>query len=305
MLNSLLSLYFAGSISGNPSPQITEEIEPKTEISLIQDFQLDSVLSPHAAPLKNPEMVAPVLNAKSTLSMDLKSGTILYEKNAHQRLPIASITKLMTMLIILEENALNETVTVTANAARTEGSNMNLQAGEQISLNSLLQGTLIHSANDAAVALAEHNTGSTEKFVEKMNKRALELGLVNTHYANPTGLDHPDNYSSAYDIAQLSRIVYKKDFIRNTATTPEITVHSLNKNITHRLEATNELLDSYLNIKGLKTGRTDAAGQCFSAIAQNDQNNEIITVVLNSPDRFQETKILVDWSFRAYTWPSN
>ncbi len=234
--------------------------------------------------------------------MDLESEEILYGKNIHTRMPMASITKLMTILIILEENNLDEVVTVSNNAASTTGSRMNLQAGERITVENLLYGAIIHSANDAAVALAEHNAGSVSGFVQKMNKKALELELVNTRFQNPIGWDDPLNYSSPHDLARLSKIVYQDEFVKKAATIKNMVVRSTNGAYTHRLESTNDLLNSYLNIKGLKTGRTSAAGLCLATIAKSDEGNKIITVVLNSPARFRETKILVDWTFRAYNW---
>ena len=208
----------------------------------------------------------------------------------------------MTMLIILEENDIGEVVKVSANAATVEGSEMFLRPDEEITVKNLLFGCIIHSANDAAVALAEHNAGTVKAFVEKMNTYALKLGLVNTHFSNPIGLDETDNYSSAYDIAKLSKHLYQKEFIRDAAVLKELDVKSVDGNYTHKLKSTNDLLGSYLKVKGLKTGSTDKAGLCLVAIAENDKGNDIITVVLDSPARFTETKILIDWVFRAYNW---
>ncbi|MEK7672594.1 MAG: serine hydrolase, partial [Patescibacteria group bacterium] len=127
--------------------------------------------------IKDPLMISPIIDARGVIAMDITTGEILYEKNSHKQLSMASITKLMTMLLILEDNNLNEVVTISHNAANTEGSTMFLREGEEITIQNLLYGTLIHSANDAAVALAEHNAGSVEKFLEKMNTRAQELKL--------------------------------------------------------------------------------------------------------------------------------
>lgn len=215
---------------------------------------------------------------------------------------IASITKLMTILIVLEENKMDEIVKVSNNAAATEGSQMQLRTGEEITVENLLYGALIHSANDAATALAEHNADTVSKFVEKMNARAERLGLINTHFSNPIGLDQSNNYSSAADIAKLSRFVYHNKFIQQAATLKTMEVTSTSGKFIHKLSSTNDLLDSYLKIKGLKTGKTTEAGLCLVSIAENDHGNEIITVVLDSPARFEETKFLVDWVFRAYNW---
>ncbi|MFC1616319.1 D-alanyl-D-alanine carboxypeptidase family protein [Patescibacteria group bacterium] len=305
MVSSFLSLYIASAMQPGIENQAIdiEAIPTKTSVEMT-NFDISDLLNNNLKPIKKPQFVAPIINASSSISMDLNTGAVLYEKEAHQRRPLASITKLMTILIILDENKLEEEVIVSSNAANTEGSTMYLVAGERITVENLLKGALIQSANDAAVALAEFNAGNVNSFIEKMNKKALDLGLINTHYENPTGLDQPNNYSSAYDIAKLAQHIYSYNFITQTAPIQNMEVKSVNGRLTHKLEATNELLDSYLNIKGLKTGRTQAAGLCLVAVAENENKNQIISVVLNSPDRFKESKILLDWVFRAFNWPT-
>ncbi len=289
MLSSLISIYIATALQPSFNPDLLEKI----------GLNFEENISPA---IKNPYFISPLIDAEGSIAVDLKSNQILYEKNANRRLQIASITKLMTILIILEENKMDEVVKVSPYASSIEGSEMFLRTNEEITVENLLYGALIHSANDAAIALAEHNAGSADKFVEKMNAKATSLGLSNTHFSNPAGLDSSDNYSSAIDVVELSRQVYKNDFVKNTAIIKNMTVKSIDGNHTHKLESTNDLLNSYLKIKGLKTGKTDSAGLCLVAIAENENKNEIITVVLNSPARFQESKILIDWVFRAYKW---
>ena len=302
MITSLLSLYITSSISPNIDTQIDKVDQNRPNIVKTASFDTSRKDEDFKFPIKNPYYIEPIIEARAAIGVDMESGAILYEKNVHESMPIASITKLMTILIILEENDLTETVTISQNAAETPGSQMFLRAGEQIALENLVYGAIIHSANDAAVALSEHNSGSTSAFVEKMNNKAASLGLVNTSFANPTGLDDPNNYSSAYDVAKLAQEVYSYDFIQHAASFKSLEVKSINGNVTHSLESTNDLLDSYLNIKGLKTGKTDAAGLCLVSVAENIYEDEVVTVVLNSPDRFRETKIFTDWLFRAYTW---
>lgn len=303
MLTSLLSLYIATSLQpklgiGIPIQLNTSPSTVKTASYTYSDFR-----NGESVPIKKPELISPIIKANGSIAIDLKTGKILFEKNIHERLQLASITKLMTILIILEENKIDEVVTVSANAASTSGSRMNLVKGEEITIDNLLLGSLINSANDAAVALAEHNAGTVEAFVEKMNKRALELGLVNTRFSNPAGLDGPHNYSSAFDIAKLGSYIYHNDFIKNAASIQTLEVSSISGNYIHKLKTTNDLLgNEFYKIKGLKTGQTTAAGLCLIAIAENDSGNEVVTVVLGSPARFTETKILVDWLFRAYNW---
>ena len=314
MLTSLLTVYIASSIS----PDFQTKTSTPRQNEVTSEITLTSFFTNSKAPIKEPQQIAPIINAKGSVAIDMKTGTVLYEKNSNTRMPMASITKLMTALIILEEQELSEVVTVSPNANNTGGSTMNLYNNEQITVENLLRGLLINSANDGAVALAEHNVkdknkdainpsiqyapGTTSDFVDKMNKRAIELGLVNTHFANPTGLDHPNNYSSPYDLAKLGNYLYNNKLVKEIAQIKETDVYSISGDYTHHLTSTNELLGGYLHIKGLKTGSTEAAGNCLVSIAENDSGNEILTVVLSSPARFEETKILIDWVFRSYNW---
>jgi D-alanyl-D-alanine carboxypeptidase (penicillin-binding protein 5/6) len=303
MISSLFSLYIALQIS--PDKTFFSEQEGFKEPAKNKHyFEVNSLINLNKnQPQKDPFKIAPVVDASSAIVVDLNSAKVLFEKNSYERLPIASITKLMTALIIVEENDLNEIVTVSQNAASIGGSTMFLQANEEITVENLLHGLLINSGNDAAIALAEHNSGDVETFVEKMNKRARELGLANTNYTNPTGLDDINNYSSADDIAKLGTFIYRNPSVKEIVKTQEIKVQDLTKTKNHNLNNTNQLLDSYLKVLGLKTGRTEAAGQCLTAISENSTGKKIITVVLNSPDRFQETKAITDWTFRSYIWP--
>lgn len=294
MLSSFLSLYIASTLGKQPDYNLIKTA----------GIGFSELKSTENKPIKDPSMISPIIRAKSSIVTDLTSNEVLYEKNSHQERAIASITKLMTMLIILDENKPDDIVTVSNNAAKTEGSTMFLRAGEKITVENLIYGSLINSANDAAVALAEHNAGSVHKFVEKMNKKATELQLLDSNFSNPIGLDNGDNYSSAYDVAKMAQYLYQNNFIKKAAKIKKMDVRSVSGNLTHKLESTNELLGSYLKINGLKTGTTDAAGACLVAIAENANGREIITVVLASPDRFQESKILIDWIFRAYKWQS-
>lgn len=296
MLSSLFTLFIASNLSSGFSEN------PETIVKLAST-NLETFANSSSAPIKKPEFISPLINAKSSIAIDLTTGEVLYEKNMHQRLPIASITKLMTVLIVLEENQPDQIVTISNSAAGIEGSNIFLQTGEKMTISDLIEGSIIHSANDAAFSLAEFNAGSTKEFVKKMNTKALSLGLINTHFANPVGLDDSRNYSSAYDVAKLGKEIYKNPFVKKIAKIKNSEVRSISGNFTHKLESTNELLENkFFKINGLKTGSTDRAGECFVSIAENDQGHEILTVVLNSPSRFTETKVLADWVFRAYNW---
>lgn len=302
MLTSFLSLYIAAQIKSDSHFQQLAVSRNENYQVFTASQNLLTILENGEGPIKNPQQISPIIDSGGAIAIDRKTGKILFEKNPHGRMPMASITKLMTALILIEENQLDEIVTVSPNSAATPGSNMNLFSGEQISVENLIKGLMINSANDAAVALAEHNAGSTEAFIKKMNSRAEELALSNTHFSNPTGLDDPGNYSSPFDLAKLGNYIYNNKIIQQAAATETTEVTSANGQTKHPLQTTNQLINKYPGIKGLKTGRTDAAGLCLVAIAENDNKNEIISVVLDSPDRFRETKILTDWVFRSYKW---
>jgi D-alanyl-D-alanine carboxypeptidase len=253
-------------------------------------------------PLKrNEEFVAPIIEAKSALVIDLETNQELFNQNPTEKLPIASITKLMTALIILEEHPMEEIVTITKESTEITGSKIWLFQDEKISIRDLLYAILIHSANDAAHALAIHNGGSVDKFVEKMNQKAQSIGLQNTNFSNPIGFDDPENFSNAYDLSLLGRHSFRQEFIRQAATINEMTIISIDGKFPHELKSTNLLLqNSNYSIKGLKTGSTDEAGQCLITVAELSNGRKILTVILNSQDRFLETKKLIDWAQRAY-----
>lgn len=295
MLTTVLSIYIASLLSLGDTYVIEGMTPPLNTQPTTYNNQIAVI------PVKKPENIAPIIKASSSIAVDLNSGEILFEKNPHDKRGLASLTKIMTATIITEENNLDDIVTVSGKAASTSGSKMWLYSGEKIKVQNLLYGLLVHSSNDAAIALAEHNAGTEEEFVKKMNKKAHELKLYNTHFANPIGFDDANNYSSAYDLSILGKYAYNKQFIRHATSLNEIEVVSESGGIKHKLESTNEILNNFLGFHGLKTGLTEQAGECFLGIAEKD-GHKIITIVLNSPDRFKESKILADWVFRSYTW---
>lgn len=246
--------------------------------------------------------------APSAVLMEAATGTVLYEKDAHTPLPPASVTKIMTLLLVMEaldagRIGWDDTVTASEAAAAKGGSQVYLEAGEQMSLQEMLKSVVVVSANDCATALAEHVAGSEAAFVELMNRRAQELGMENTHFVNCTGLDdEPDaetHLTTAYDIALMSRELLKHDEIRDYTT---IWMDSV-RNGEFGLANTNKLVRFYQGTTGLKTGYTSAAGHCLSASAERD-GVELIAVVLHcatSGERFQAAKQLLDYGFANYT----
>lgn len=290
MFQSLLSLILAGSLTLG-SFGANEETA----------FNDKLLLSVSSIPMQQEEFVAPAsMSAQTILAVDLDTQAILYEKNSAARVPIASLTKLMTAALVLEENDPNSVVTVSSNAASATGSSMGIYAGEQITVKNLLYGLLIASGNDAALALAEYNAGSEKAFIEKMNTMSDKLGLEDTHYKNADGLDNSGAYSSARDLAALTTHLLKDDSVREIVKQSKITVTSETGD-QHELINTNILLGQ-LGITGFKTGTTPSAGECLIALAVSPDGHEILSVMLGSKSRFVDTKILVDWIYRAYVW---
>lgn len=245
------------------------------------------------------------VSAKSAVVLDVETNTVLYSKNSDENLPIASLTKVMTALVVLDNVDLNEDVIISRNAFNTKGSKNGLAVGEKISVENLLKIMLVSSNNIAATALAEHTGGNMNNFIKLMNEKANLIGLENTKFLNPSGLDDikEDNISTAYEMAQLVDYALEKPLIWEVLRIQKITVTSIDGKIEHRLKNTNLLLGKLKNITGGKTGLTDDAGQCLVLIVGDPENNHrIISVVLNANDRFSETEKLVKWVFGNYQW---
>ena len=245
----------------------------------------------------------PETAAASAVLMEKESGAVLYEKDARQKLEPASVTKIMTLLLIMEaldsgRIARDDMVTVSAYAAGMGGSQVYLKEGEQMSVSELLKCITVVSGNDAAVAMAEYLSGSEAAFVAEMNLRARELGMADTNFVNCTGLPTDGHVTSAHDIALMSRELLKHDLIRQFT---GIWMDSL-RNGAFGLSSTNKLVHSYDGCTGLKTGFTATAGYCISATAQRG-DMELIAVVLgaeNSKDRFNTAATLLDWGFANF-----
>jgi len=244
------------------------------------------------------------VNAKSAVLMAANTGQIIFEKNSHEKRPIASITKIMTMLLIMEaldqkKITLDDVVTVSEHASRMGGSQVYLAEGEEFTVHELLKAVAIHSANDASVALAEHIAGSENVFVTLMNEKARELGMNNTYFLDCSGLTDEGHYSTAYDIAIMAReLITKYPLIYEYTTIKRDTF----RNGTFGLDNTNHLIGKYRGMTGLKTGVTDAAGFCLAATASRD-GLDLISVVLgveSNDMRFSETTKILDYGFSNF-----
>ncbi|MBQ4144981.1 MAG: D-alanyl-D-alanine carboxypeptidase, partial [Clostridia bacterium] len=245
-----------------------------------------------------------LVKAKSGILMEADTGEVLYEWNPDERLQIASVTKTMTMLLIMEaldsgKIKKDDMVTVSENAASMGGSQVFLEVGEQMSVDDMLKAIAVASGNDASVAMAEHISGTHEAFVEKMNEKAQMLGCENTHFINCNGLDETENhYSSARDVAKISQELLKHQGILEYTT---IWMDSL-RGGAFGLSNTNKLIRFYKGANGLKTGSTSVAKYCLSATAKRD-DMQLIAVVLGAPstaERFGSATALLDYGFANY-----
>ncbi len=246
-----------------------------------------------------PEMVygtEPEINARSAIVIDAESGRVLFEKNAYIKRPMASTTKVMTAIITLENCDLNEVVTVSRNAALVNGSTINLTTGEKLTMRELMYGLLLRSGNDAAIAIAEHIGGSVDGFAKMMNDKAREIGAYNTKFTTPHGLDEEGHYSTAYDMALITRYALKNPVFNDIVGTRSIQVGKRTMN------NTNEMLWGYEGADGVKTGYTGKAGRCLITSATRN-GRRYISVVLFCDSRDQRalsSKKILDYAFERY-----
>lgn len=241
----------------------------------------------------------PKITAKSAIFIDTKSGKVLYAKNAQAKLPIASLTKVMTTLVALEHKNLEDEFSVSQEAANMEPDKMFLIAGEKLTLEELISGIFLISANDAAEVLAEGTTGSREEFMSLMNQEAKKLGMVNSYFVNPTGLDEDsgDSYSTAYDMALLTRYVIRRfPQVIEISKKPHIYLPITENHQDYDMYSGINLLTTYPGVLGFKTGYTPEAGLTLITLAQKG-DHKIIGVLLGSENRREEAKELLDYSF--------
>lgn len=245
------------------------------------------------------------IKAKSAILMEVNTGEILYEMNADEQLPPASITKIMSLLLVMEaidrkELSVEDVITASEHACSMGGSQIWLEPGETMTVDDLLKAAVIASANDATVALGEQIAGSEEGFVAMMNARAAELGMTATSFANATGLDAEGHMSSAHDVAIMSAELIKHDLIKNYSTVWMDTLRDGESELVN----TNKLVRFYEGTTGLKTGTTSGAGYCLSATAERN-GLELVAVIMSgdtSQDRFNGAKKLLDYGFANYAY---
>ena len=232
------------------------------------------------------------VSAQYACVMEAQTGQVLYEKNAYNKHSMASTTKIMTALVAIEEGNPDALVTVSKHAAGTEGSSLYLKAGEEVLLSDLLYGLMLQSGNDAAIAIAEHISGSVDIFAEKMTSRAKELGAKDTSFRNPNGLDADGHYTTAYDLALITREALKNPYFSKICATKTKSIRDGSQTVSNH----NKLLSMYPGCIGVKTGFTKKTGRCLVSSAIRD-GKQLICVTLNAPNDWQDHTELLNNAF--------
>jgi D-alanyl-D-alanine carboxypeptidase (penicillin-binding protein 5/6) len=277
---------------------IREPGEPISSLRKILGFR--SLLpTPAPYPVNKRISEPPSLSARSIVVLDANSMVTLYEKEPNLRLLPASTTKIMTALVTLEHYPLDWVLTV--EEMKVDGNQIKLLPGERITVENLLYGALVGSGNDAAFVLAENFPGGTGAFVEAMNQKAKDLGLLDTYFTNPIGLDEAGHYSTAKDLAKLTVEAIKNSVFLRIVSTSAVAVSDVTGEINHFLKNTNELIGKLEGVRGVKTGWTQNAGECLIALTERN-GEKMVTVVLGSQDRFGETQKLIEWVFTNFSW---
>ena len=236
------------------------------------------------------------ITAESAIVINADTGEILYEKNAYEERAMASTTKIMTTLLTLEEGKLDQRFVVDSMAIRVEGTSMGLQEGDIVTRRALCYGMLLPSGNDAANAAAVSVSGTMDAFAEKMNRKAKEIGMKNTHFVTPSGLDADGHYSTAYDMAILTRYALKNQEFRNICSLSSASLEYGNPPYKRTLYNSNKLLYLYDDCIGVKTGFTDNARRCLVSAAERD-GMTVIAVTLNAPDDWNDHEEMLDYGF--------
>jgi len=261
-----------------------------------QPAQVRTAIAPNQFP---PWRVAP---AHGILLKELNSGRVLYEHDADKRMSPASLTKIMSALVILERGQLDDLVTISPNAARAHKTHLRMKAGQVFRLEDLLKAMLIMSANDACLAAVEHVGGDETRFVALMNDKAEALGLADTHFSNGCGFDNPDHYSTAEDLAALSVIALDQPIFKQLVREERAIITPISGHRAYVLHNTNRLLGRIPGVEGVKTGFTSKAGRCL--IAKVSQNgNDLLLVILNSKRRWNTATNLITYGLQAADLP--
>lgn len=282
-----ICLFFIILLSFSPVLADDENFEYLSDISTIQSSNSENITEP-------------TINSRAAIVYERSSGKILYGKEENEKRKMASTTKIMTAIVVLENTNLDDIVTISSKAAGTGGSRLGLHKDDKISIQDLLYGLLLCSGNDAAVALAEHVSGDLSNFANMMNSKATSLGLSSTHFVTPHGLDDDNHYTTAYELALITNYALKNDVFANLVKTKTYTI-SIN-NHPKTLSNTNELLGNLDGVYGVKTGFTNGANRCLVTAVKRD-NMDIICIVLGADtkkDRTKDSINLINYSFNNF-----
>ena len=266
------------------------------------DFDISEIMNVDSLETNSNPIQMPTINSRAYVVIDRKSNTILVGKNENQKKKMASTTKIMTALIVIEHTNLSDTVEISKKASNTGGSRLGLKTGDKITVSDLLYGLMMRSGNDAAVALAEHVAGSITDFANLMNEKAISLGLSNTHFVTPHGLDEDEHYTTAYELALLSNYAMNNEIFAKIVGTKNytITINGYPKTLTN----TNELLGALNGVYGIKTGFTNGANRCLVTCCKRS-NMDIICVVLGADTKKYRTTDsikLIEYAFNNFTY---
>lgn len=288
--------YFASSVQG----AITTDDKQDNNFKYIQSH-FESLLKVASFPIQKADVKLPEISAKAAFIIDFNKGRVLFEKNPDTKLPIGSLTKLASAIVAVENFDLKTFVKLTKADVTFKGSMLRFMENEEYSIESLLKFALIESNNNAIYAIA--NLMGIDIFTEKMNHLAKTIGLNNTHFQNPAGLDHENNYSTAKDISTLLGYINKFPLIKEILTQKSAQIFSSAKRKI-KIVSTNQLIDDP-HIIAAKTGTTEKAGQNFAAFIKIFNQNEFVLVILGSQDRYKDTQNLIKWLEEGFIWENN
>ena len=257
------------------------------------------ILPVRAEPDDAKPLAPPSVSAQSAVLILADNGDVVYEKECDRRLPMASTTKIMTALVALDLANPETVISVAPEAVGVEGSSIYLTAGEELTLEQLLYALLLESANDAAVAIACGISGSVENFAAEMNRKAAELGLKDSHFVNPHGLDAEEHYTTAYELAVITRYALQNDLLKAIVSTRKATIPHESTDSTRLLVNHNKMLRLYEGCIGVKTGFTKCSGRCLVSAAERD-GVTLISVTINAPDDWNDHTKLLDYGFSQY-----
>ena len=294
-LDQYLSVILLSLIILLPAKQISpeEEFFPVVELSQISPI-------PVLDASQQPESFIASLSAQSISVIDAGSASILLEKNSHQKVAPASITKLLTALVARDIYKLDEVISIKIPPLNI-GHTIGFRVGEEFLVEDILKALLINSGNDAAEILAQNHPQGREGFIQEMNNTAAKLHLTNSSFMNPSGLDAAAHFSSAFDLSLLAREIMKDEFLRSVVGTQQATIANRAGTNQYWFYNTNLLLGVEPGVVGLKTGTTDLAGEALITQVDREDKN-ILIVVLGSQDRYSDTKKIIDWIFTHYQW---